>query len=162
DGRSAGRSRLRGTRADAARASARRRSTRGAENLARERKQPLRLGRSDRERDHRAVLVVEVDPLTVHRPAPEERGPREHPGGGAAIRVCPSETTKTLPSLVAASSCVSGADDARPSPSARSRAAPSASARARASSGDVEAAIEPESSKTTAAWIWDEISVRSA
>src|SRR2546430_11233284 len=74
--------------------------------------------------------------------------------------VLPSRTKKTLPSPVATSSCVSGE-----SPVLSSSAAASSSEAARASaspSPPVAPATLPLSSKTTAALICEEISVRSA
>src|SRR5947209_7850036 len=76
------------------------------------------------------------------------------------MHVLPSRTTNTLPSPVATSSCVS-----RGSPVFSSSAVASSSEAARARTSPfppVEPATLPLSSKTTAVWICEEISVRSA
>src|SRR5436305_2071849 len=74
--------------------------------------------------------------------------------------VFPSRTTNTLPAAVATSSCVSAEDPVLTSSAAASR---SAAARANGSpSGSVEPTTLPLSSNTTAVWICDETSVRSA
>src|SRR3954447_23632745 len=74
--------------------------------------------------------------------------------------VFPSRTTNTLPAAVATSSCVSADDPALTSSAAASS---SAAARAKGSpSASVEPTTLPLSSKTTAVWICDETSVRSA
>src|SRR3954469_14153808 len=74
--------------------------------------------------------------------------------------VFPSRTTKTLPAAVATSSCVSADDPALTSSAAASRSA--AACANDSPSGSVEPTTLPLSSNTTAGWICDETSVRSA
>src|SRR5258705_5885882 len=77
--------------------------------------------------------------------------------------VFPARTTKPLPSAVPPSSCVSALSPVLiSSAAASSPAAALASSSARGDSPSVDAAILPWSSNTTAAWICEEISVRSA
>src|SRR6266571_2621442 len=79
------------------------------------------------------------------------------------MTVFPARTTKTLPSAVDNASCVSALAPVWISAAAGSPppAAP-ASSSARRESPNVDAATLPWSSNTTAAWICEEISVRSA
>src|SRR5436309_5269876 len=79
------------------------------------------------------------------------------------MTVFPARTTKTLPSPVATSSCVSALSPVLiSSAAASSPPAARASSSARGESARVDAATLPWSSNTTAAWICEEISVRSA
>src|SRR5215210_3700932 len=79
------------------------------------------------------------------------------------MTVFPARTTKTLPSPVATSSCVSALSPVLiSSAAASSPPAALASSSARGESPSVDAATLPWSSNTTAAWICEEISVRSA
>src|SRR5437899_4648596 len=79
------------------------------------------------------------------------------------MTVLPARTTKTFPSPVATSSCVNALSPVLTA-SAAARSPPAAWARssARVESASVAAATFPVSSNTTAAWICEEISVRSA